>query len=74
MCHRCKPNHPVDVAVSITGVGMVIGAGWTFAHAYEGQPFMEALVPWLFITAFSVVIGAFVGLVIWQWEALREEE
>jgi mannitol-specific phosphotransferase system IIBC component len=55
---------PVDTAVCIGGVGMVVAAGWVFAHAYENQPFIEAFIPWTIITAIFVMVGVCIGWVI----------
>lgn len=72
MCRRCLPNHTVDVPVCIVGTGFVVGGGWAFAHAYEGQPFTEALGPWLVITGIFMILGVLVGLCIWRWELTYE--
>lgn len=68
MCRRCEPNHKVDIPVCTAGIGMVVGAGWNFAHSYEGQPFIEALVPWLIITGMFAVVGVIIGLILWRLE------
>lgn len=63
-------NHKIDAPVCIAmGGGQVVGAGWSFAHAYEGQPFLEGYVyPVGISTAIFTVIAVMVGLLIWRWE------
>lgn len=68
MCRRCEPNKPVDTGVCIAGVGSVVGAGWAFAHGYEGQPFLEAFIPFAIILAVFAVLGVLVGFVVWTRE------
>lgn len=62
MCRRCEPNVPVDTAVCISGIGMVVGYGWVIAHAYEGQPFIEAFIPWIIITVIFTAVGVTIGV------------
>jgi len=64
MCCRCEPNHKVDVPICIGGVGCVVGYSWVMAHAYENQPFIEALVPWVIITVIFLVCGILISLCI----------
>ena len=47
---------------------MTVGFGWVFAHAYEGQPFTEAVIPVGICTGIFGVVGIIVGLLIWRWE------
>lgn len=69
MCYRCAPNHVVDVPVCISGIGMVAGTAWAFAHAYEGQPFTETMIPWLIITGIFIMLAVVIGLCIhWMSE------
>lgn len=41
---------------------MVVGYGWVIAHAYEGQPFIEAFIPWIIITVIFTAVGVTIGV------------
>lgn len=65
-----RVDHKVDAPVCIAvGGGQVGGAWWAFAHAYEGQSFLEGYVyPVGIATVLCTLVAILVGLAIWRWE------